>query len=288
MIKFLGRRPHASDNSTTARFISVLSGKGGVGKSIVAMNLADLLTRAGHRTLLVDADFSTGDLHILANRTNQFGVAHLLSGELSLREATSGATNSFDLLAASYHPDLTDHRSVEATALLMERLRAQSQDYAFVILDHGSGVSDQAAVMAHGSDINLLVLLPELTSIADAFGLCKHLLNANRSIDCRFVVNRVLSAEEADYIRQKFTAVTDRFLGQAPEYLGAIPEDLSVRTAIAAQVALAQAVPEAPATTALSQIVNELVGRLAVHGRSTRLSSTMTVNETTATADIRG
>jgi flagellar biosynthesis protein FlhG len=288
VIKFLSRRAQSPENSATPQFISVLSGKGGVGKSVIAMNLADLLTRAGHRTLLVDADFSTGDLHILANRLNRLGVAHLLSGELSLREAITSAASSFDLLAASYHADLTDRRSVEATAMLMEQLRLQSQAYAFVIIDHGSGVSDQAAVMAHASDLNILVLLPELTSIADAFGLCKHVLSANASLDCRFIVNRVLSAEEADYIRQKFTAVTDRFLGVAPEYLGAIPEDLSVRIAIAAQAALVQAVPEAPATLALQQIDNELVDRLAVHGRSARLSFGKTVNETTATADIRG
>lgn len=288
MIKFLSRRAQSPENPATPQFISVLSGKGGVGKSVIAMNLADLLTRAGHRTLLVDADFSTGDLHILTNRSNRLGVAQLLSGELSLREAISSAASSFDLLAASYHADLTDRRSVEATAMLMEQLRLQSQAYAFVIIDHGSGVSDQAAVMAHASDLNILVLLPELTSIADAFGLCKHVLSANASLDCRFIVNRVLSAEEADYIRQKFTAVTDRFLGVAPEYLGAIPEDLSVRTAIAAQASLGQAVPDAPATLALQQIVNELVDRLAVHGRSARLAFGKTVNETTATADIRG
>jgi flagellar biosynthesis protein FlhG len=288
VIKFLSRRTPSPDSSATPQFISVLSGKGGVGKSIIAMNLADLLTRAGYRTLLVDADFSTGDLHILANRTNRFGVAQLLTGDLSLREAVTSAPQSFDLLATSYHADLTDKRSVEATATLMEQLHLQAQGYSFVIIDHGSGVSDQAAVMAHASDLNILVLLPELTSIADAFGLCKHLVSINASLDCRFIVNRVLSAEEADYIRQKFSAVTDRFLGQAPEYLGAIPEDLSVRSAIAAQASLTQAVPESPAATALTNIVNELVGRLAVHGRSPRLSFAKTINETTAAADIRG
>ncbi|MEW6050495.1 MAG: AAA family ATPase [Candidatus Zixiibacteriota bacterium] len=288
MAKLFFKRNEHSGVTPSGRLISVLSGKGGVGKSIIAMNLADQLSRAGHRTLLVDADFSSGDLHILSNRRNDIGVAQVITGQLSLREAVSSATDSFDLLAATGHRELADGNAIAATASFIQLLREQTSSYEFVILDHGSGVSDQAAVLAHASDLNVLVLLPELTSIADAFGLFKHVLAAHDELDCRFLVNRVVSAEEAEYIRQKFMAVTDRFLGRAPEYLGSIPEDSQVRASVAAQAPLAAVTPGAPASIAIRSVSNELVDCLTVHGKSTRLSYFNASNKTTAPADIRG
>jgi flagellar biosynthesis protein FlhG len=281
-------RAEHSGRSDSSRFVSVLSGKGGVGKSIIAFNLGDVMARRGLRTLLVDADISSGDLHVMANVRADYGIAQFASGELSLREAVAHVHDGLDILVASQSDSLVDSSNVTAAARLMERLRSEASSYDFVLLDHGSGVNAQAVVMAHASDLNILVLVPELTSIADCYGLYKHLLNANREIDSRLLPNRIQAEEEAEYIREKFAAMAHRFLGRVPRYLGYIPEDRTVRTALASQVAISQSDMNSPAAAALSDVAAVLADTLSDGMSEESGIPQKTISKTLATADTRG
>ncbi len=221
-------------NHQACRVISVLSGKGGVGKSVIAFNLAHQLAEGGARILLVDGDQSCGNLHILAGVHPKVGVLQYRSGLLSLAESVSPFADDFDLLAQTTNSP-SDDAAVIATAEFVGALRRDSASYDAIIIDYSSGISQSATVMAHGSDLAVLVLVPELTSIADVYGLYKYLIQANRNLECRLLINRCESIDEARYIRNKLFAATDRFLGRMPGFAGWLPEDAAVRKSVAIQ-----------------------------------------------------
>ena len=140
--------------------------------------------------------------------------------------------------------------------------------------------------MAHASDINLLVVIPELTSISDCYGLLKILLAANRSIDCRLLINRAESQDEATYIHERFAAMTEKFLEQKPGYLGHLLEDSSYRQSVAAQSPLANLEPDSTAVGALTQLTEELVSALGLPQGSTPRIVKKAINNYAAAAEI--
>ncbi|MBU0983202.1 MAG: P-loop NTPase [candidate division Zixibacteria bacterium] len=265
------------------RMISVLSGKGGVGKSVIAFNLAHQIGLSGRRVLLVDADFSCGNLHILANVAAEYGVMEFATGKLSLAEAVTRCAHSVDLLAAANGGVTNVDTSLVST--LAARLRHQAGNYDLIILDHGSGVSDPATVLAHASDLNVLVLIPELTSIADCYGLVKYLYNANANIDCRLLVNRVLSDDEAEYVQTKFAATAERFLRRVPGFLGHVPEDIDVRRSVGSQRPVIDINSQALVVQALTRVMPAVTGPAVDTAPVNRIE---TINNEPATADIWG
>lgn len=267
--------------------VSVLSGKGGVGKSLVTFNLAHTLAADGYRVLLVDADFSSGNLHIFGNVRCEYGIRQYIAGELSLAEATTHVSESIDLLGASLRGSLVDGIDVAQTAELISRLRDEATTYDYILIDHGSGVTKSATVLAHGSDVNLLVVVPELTSIADAYGLYKFLIETNPSLDCRLLVNRCQADDEAGYIREKFTALAGRFLAQAPVFIGQLSETKIARKALAVQVPLVQVEPEDVISQQLRLIARRLTAVSATVARPAFSAPLSDDKKTTAAADIK-
>lgn len=248
----------------TTKLVSLLSGKGGVGKTILGFNLAERMASSGRRVLLVDADFTTGNQHILANVACDLGIGEYAYRGLTLEETITSVSDRLDLLPSIRPPEASERIGGCAAAILVERLRSDSSAYDAVVLDHSSGVSESATVMAHASDINLLVVIPELTSISDCYGLFKSLLAANRSIDCRLLINRAESGDEATYIHQKFVALTEKFLEQRLGYLGYLLEDKSYRQSVAAQAPMASLEPDSAAVRALTQLTEKLAAALGL------------------------
>jgi len=273
-----------SENSVEPVVVSVLSGKGGVGKSVVAYNLSCALASFGQRVLIVDADLNFGNVHILANSRCTYGINQFISGELGLKEAVTALDKNFDLLAACGDRAVIQDGDITPIGRMMKQLRKQGQNYNFIVIDHASGVSKTSTVLAHASDINLLLLVPELTSISDCYGLFKHLKAADKAIDCRILVNRAQSQEEADHVYAKICAVSERFLRSYPGYAGFIPEHSDVRRALAGQHPLATVNAQSPVVQAL----NTLAASIGANPRRMQLFTPNTINKTTAPADIRG
>ncbi len=269
------------------RFVSILSGKGGVGKSVLAFNLADRIASFGQRVLLVDADFTFGNLHILANRECHVGFAGLVDGNLPLETCVTQLSSQVDLLGAAQGRSL-DAESWSATtvAKILSRLRKEGTEYDVIMFDHASGKSTAATLLAHGSDINLLVVVPELTSISDCFGLFKH-LTKQAALDCRILINRAQSVEEADYLHKKFGAVTEKFVGRAPKCIGFVQEEPLVRQAVAAQAPLASLNGNSVAVQSLNRIAQSLLRDLRPASPVRRSASQLDYNVNAAAADIR-
>jgi flagellar biosynthesis protein FlhG len=264
--------------------ISILSGKGGVGKTVVAFNLAERLNAAGLRVLLVDCDFACGNSHILANVRPEYGLGNYLAGQLSLKEAVTAVGEDFDILTATGIGHQIDSGNVSAAAYLAEHLQRHSRDYDAVVLDHSSGICDAATVLAHASDVSVLVVLPELMSLSDSYGLYKYLTEKNSNIDCRLYVNRVQGPDEAEYIRRKFCAMTERFLRRVPGYLGHLMESEVIRKSVAGQLPVCGIDPDSAVAQQLTAVAQRLTGTAE---RSRRPLNEVSINNEPATADIK-
>ncbi len=269
------------------RIISVISGKGGVGKSIIAFNLAERMASMGARILLVDGDTDFGNQHIFANLKTEYGFREFYENKLSLKEAVSKTDFGFDLLPSSkINLDFLNHDAL-TIAGFVNGLREQGAKYDIILIDQASGLSKLAAIIAYASDLNLLVLIPELTSISDVYGLFKYLIDADAVIDCQLLINRCESNDEAEYIFTKFCAVSERFIQKTPSLLGSVSEDDSIRQSIAAQTALFRLKSDSKAATELSGISSILLKDNMLQNKYQYKIKSETINKTALTADIK-
>ena len=264
--------------------VSLMSGKGGVGKSVIAFNLAERAASAGCRTLLVDADIACGNLAILANVDPADGLERFVTERCGLADAVVPFNENLSVLAQSASGRVELLSAVSQVAQFAANLRRQSESYDLVLIDHSSGVSTTAAVLAGASDLNLLVLVPELTSISDCYGLYKYLHQSNASIDCRLLLNRTESKSEVEYVWSRFAAMVEQFLGEAPQLAGVLSEDKVFRQAVAGQKPISAVAPESPVLQTLDNLVRSLIP--TVVGAAAASQSTE-INNLTAYADIR-
>ncbi|HWR83615.1 MAG TPA: AAA family ATPase [Candidatus Deferrimicrobium sp.] len=268
--------------------VSILSGKGGVGKTVIACNLAERLASAGLRVLLVDADFNFGNVHVLCNVTAEHGVNDFASGRLTLSQARVTLTESFDVLT-SEGGELTDaFASVKQAIDFLKRLRQQGADYDLILLDHSSGKSETAAAVALASDLAVLVVVPELTSLSDAYGLFKHLTHKSSKANIGLLINRAESVGEAENLCAKFIAVTNEFLGRVPRCLGSLPEDPAVKESVSRQQLLAQTAPDAPMLRALDDLGSAVIDKVRSEAPVTGEGRRAVINENRIMTDTRG
>lgn len=268
--------------------VSVLSGKGGVGKTVVACNLAERISSLGYKVLVVDADFTWGNVHILTNAAVDHGLGLVASGQLSLKEASTRITDRLDILAAEPSGKSMDPYDANTAATVMKKLRRGAGEYDFIIIDHSSGRYVATTAMACESDLNLLIVVPELTSIADSYGLYKHLIETKPQVACSLLINRTISAEEADYIHRKFAALAERFLNRIPHCLGHLLEDEIVKESISSQRLIASMSADSAAAQSLTKISRSLVQEFFLAAEKDQVTSEKRINVNQAVADIRG
>lgn len=273
------------------KVISILSGKGGVGKSLFTFNLAERLSALGKRVLIVDADLNFGNQHILLNQSANCGLIDLLNdNSRDFRDHLLSVNAFCDLLPAVGSDEMHPVDSLSGVLSLFKVINDQKEIYDFILLDHASGLSDFAVASAFSSDLNLLVLVPELTSISDCYGLFKHLKSQEASLDCRIVINRAENSDDAEKIYSRFCSLTEQFMGQFPKYLGFISESRELKRALASQKPLAFNSPKAVVLKQFEGIARKLIATLQSGSypfESEENNIKQEINKTPAYADIK-
>ncbi|MDF1545003.1 MAG: AAA family ATPase [bacterium] len=287
MSKLSLKRGPESVRYTSPQLISIVSGKGGVGKSIVAYNLATQFGSLGKKVLLIDADFRFGNLHILANSNCKDGLRDYVSGETTLAQSVTMLSGNVALLASVSGDIPFENDNVRAAADLVARLRRDASRYDLVIFDHSSGISEAMTVMAQGSDLCLLAVVPELASISDAYSLFKLFMQVNKSLDCRLLINRCQGEEEAVFVRTKFSALAEKFMSVTPIFQGWIEESTEIKSSVAAQKALLAVRPECPATDSFNRLAISLLPGGSLTNPGSDNSQTKRITNKMAPAEIK-
>ncbi len=214
--------------------ISVASGKGGVGKSNFALNLALSLARLGKKTCLLDADLSLGNADILLGSKPTYTIEHLLSDDVSISDIvfTSEKYPNFYLIPAGNGVAKLANLSKKERSLIIKKLSEFREDAEFFIIDCAAGASNDVVQFIQLADIMVLIIIPEVTSIKDAYGLLKILKSKNIVKPTSVVINRAQNRSQVDNIFTKFKEAVTNFLNIDITLLGPVPEEPLVRDAV--------------------------------------------------------
>lgn len=224
----------------TSTVVAVVSGKGGVGKSIIAANLADSLAIEGHRVALLDADLAQGAAAILLNERPACSLGDVARGNGRFQDAFHEVITGLTLVeCAADMPDVP-RRSARIYDVMDLALETLADSHQIVIIDCGAGVGDSVQWALDRCDAGLLVLVDEPTAVADAYRLVKHVWSTAPDLPLLSVVNHVDSAQEADSVSDRFIRITLRFTGLRPCPIGWVPFSRQVRTSVRDQVPCAR------------------------------------------------
>lgn len=260
-------RAAAPATSAGARILAVTSGKGGVGKTMVAANLAAAMARQGRRVLVIDADLGLANLDVVLNLQPSTTLHDVFTGRATLEQATLDAPGGFQVLLAGSGLVEYSRLTPEVREQFEQLLHSVRPRYDDVLLDTGAGISDVVLYAVSLADEVLVVATPEPTSLTDAYATIKVLAMQQGRAGTLLAVNQSSRTGEGRGVAQQLQSVIERFVrlpaGQAVQltYLGEIPSDPSVRDAVQRRQLLTLTYPGSKAAQALQQIATRLIQR---------------------------
>ncbi|NLK86667.1 MAG: MinD/ParA family protein [Clostridiaceae bacterium] len=244
-----------------ARVITVTSGKGGVGKTNITINLAIALSEQGQRVIILDADFGLANIDVLFGIVPQYTLLDVIKNKKNILEVlTEGPRNTKFISGGSGVEDLVklDRQQI---ARFVENMSLLDKLADIIIVDTGAGLSENVMSFVAAADEVLLVTTPEPTSITDAYALIKMVSNRDRTKTIRVIVNRSESSSEANDVLNKLVLVADRFLGIKLEPAGYILHDESVVKAVKQQQPFSIVYPKSQAARNIREISDKLIQR---------------------------
>ena len=246
--------------SSTPKVITVTSGKGGVGKTNIAVNLACCLARNGVRVCLLDADFGLANVDVLLGVTPDKDIFHLFQQRTRLEDVLFPTAWGFSILpAGSGFNRVAELRTAERMTLL-EALEPLAASLDLLVVDTAAGAGDTVLYFNMAAQERLVVLCPEPTSLADAYALIKTLKVMHGVDRFRVCVNMCPNERQAKQVFGRLSDACDQFLpGVSLELAGIVPMDPMVREAVMRQKPFTEAAPGCNAARAL----NELAARVA-------------------------
>lgn len=235
------------------RVIAVTSGKGGVGKTNLSVNVGIALSQMGQRVVLMDADMGLANVDILLGVYPQFNLSHVLSGEKTLNEIMLQGPSGLRIIpGASGIQKMSELTAVEQAAVI--HAFSEIDDVDVLIVDTAAGISGSVVNFARACQEIIVVVCDEPTSLTDAYAFIK-LLNRDYGLSHFHVItNMVQSVQQGHGLFQKLSKVTDRYLDVTLKFAGAVPYDEYLRKSVQKQQPVVMGFPRSKASLALKTI----------------------------------
>ncbi len=240
------------------KVIAVTSGKGGVGKSSVSVNLAAALARTGARVMLMDADLGLANVDVLLGITPRYNLSHVIEGEVTLEEILIEGPEGMLIVPASSGTKRMAELGPAENAGLIRSFSELGHDIDYLIIDTAAGIADSVISFSRAARDVLVVAQDEPSSITDAYALIKVL---NRDYQVRrmhVVANMIRDGRQGQNLFEKLLRVTDRYLDVTLNYLGGIPADEKLRRAVKRQQPVVTAYPGSPAAQAYADLARRV------------------------------
>jgi flagellar biosynthesis protein FlhG len=217
---------------------SISSGKGGVGKTFITINLAACLARKGKKVLVVDCDLGLANIDIMIGVHPKCTLRDVIFGDLDVSDVAMNTRCGFDLVPASSGVKEMAQLLYENIGRIKSALGDLGRNYDHVVLDNGAGISENVLEFNRLANRNVIVLNKEVTSLADAYATIKviHQMFGRDSFD--IIVNSVTDADEAKKIFDHIDSICRRFLGISLRCLGHVTQDEAVPRSILKQEVL--------------------------------------------------
>ena len=240
------------------RVISVTSGKGGVGKTNITVNLACLLSRMKKKILILDADMGLANIDVILGLTPKVNLFHVLSGEKSMKESMIQGPGGIMILPSASGIQEMSNLSKGQKLTLLDELRTVSREMDFLLIDTAAGIVGNVMYFNMAAHEIIVVATPEPTSLTDAYAIIKILHQNHAKNYFRLLVNMVRDPQEGREVYQRLNQATDRFLNLNIEYLGHILRDEKLPEAVKQQKAFTTLYPHSPASKCLVTLAEKL------------------------------
>ena len=252
-----------TDVKPKARVITVTSGKGGVGKTSISINLAIQLTRLGKRVVVFDADFGLANIEVMLGVRPQYNLADMMFHGKDLTDIITQGVEGISFISGGSGIQELASMNRDQVMLLTSRLITLDKYADVVIVDTGAGISDSVLEFVLASTEVLLVATPEPTSITDAYALLKALNRKEAFVkedtSIKMISNRVKNDAEGQNLFEKMSVVSDKFLNIPITYLGPVPMDEQISKAVMRQKPVSVMNPDAPSAKAIKQIAEKIL-----------------------------
>ena len=239
--------------------LGIVSGKGGVGKSALAVNLAMASSAAGARTLLVDADAGLANADLLLGAIPRFDLSDWCGGRIHAREALCPVAEGFDLVVSGRGRAVAHALLAAVKGDDPGELGAMFSEADLTLLDLGAGIGASVLELASACDPIWLVVTPEPTSLADAYAMVRELWALRPSARVEIVVNRAVDLETGERTYQALQRLTRRFLGRELPLRGVLFEDESMGRSVVRQIPVVRAAPRSRIARQLALLAESLV-----------------------------
>ncbi|MBC8470238.1 MAG: MinD/ParA family protein [Planctomycetes bacterium] len=241
-----------------ASVLAITSGKGGVGKTNITANLGICLAASGKKVLLVDADFSLGNLDIVMNVNNRYNISHLIYDGKSVEEIIHTGPEGIDMICgASGLEELADINEFQRLRLLKELSKLQN-DNDVILIDTAAGISKSVVGFCLSANNVLVVTTPEATAMTDAYAMIKVLVGNRFTGQISLVVNMAQSIQEGKKTYEKIANVAGRFLNAHVYNAGILLKDERLSCSVRLRKPVVLAHPKSQITSSLATLAAKL------------------------------
>ena len=245
------------------KVITITSGKGGVGKSNMAVNLAVWFTRLDKKIIILDGDFGLANVEVMFGTLPKYNLSDVIFKGMSIRDIITTGPMGIGFISGGSGVVGLNNLNREQIAFLVHNLSLLNDLCDILIIDTGAGVSDQVLEFVLASPEVLLVSTPEPSSLTDSYSLmkamCKNPKYIKEGTNVHLVANKVTSEAEGNAVFLKMQSVVKKFLGSDLDYLGYIPYDANLEKAVRNQKVVSLEYPLSKATKSFETVAAKLL-----------------------------
>ncbi len=246
-----------------ARVVTITSGKGGVGKSNIAVNMAVWLQKMGKRVIIFDADFGLANVEVMFGAVPQYNLSDLIYRGKSIREIITQGPMDIGFISGGSGIAGLNNLSKDQIVYLVHSLAELNELADVIIIDTGAGISDSVLEFVLASPEVLLITTPEPSSLTDSYSLLKALYRnptfSKEKVKISVVANRVNSVDEGEVVFSKLETVVSQFLRGNIKFLGMIPQDQEMENAVRGQKLVSIEKPNAVSSRAFEILTNNYI-----------------------------
>ncbi len=257
--------------TTPTRVIAVTSGKGGVGKTNLSVNLGIALAQMENRVLLFDADLGLANVDVVLGLAPQYNLSHVLQGTKSMDEVITQGPGGLKVIPSGSGDYKLANLNEYALEECLQQLNKIEEFTDIMIVDTGAGISNSVLKFVLAAEEVLIVTTPEPTAITDAYGILKMIIQHDLESKVNLVVNMVKNETEGKEVMERLASVSKRFLGVELESLGFIPYDQTVSKSIKAQQPFMLSQPRSLAAQSVRMLAEKLLHRENIAKKGSRV-----------------